>query len=302
MIDGMRAGFVKDSKGNSLLPITHINLIIGDDGTSIRNTFDAFDDKVNIIDGKILAIDNRLSSVQTYDDLLAMDTSTLIDGAIAYVINDKKYYSYTSGVWEIMSTGSSEEEEEEGPPNYDDDIYSHIWIGPNPPENKNMIWIDTNSDGVADSESDYRTLVALLNRVAELEVEVINLRGRLEYLEENGVVNPGHPDDPDEPDDPIYDEDDIVLLEDGTSLLLEDGTDLLLEEQIIDGPIIDNEDDIVLLEDGSELLLEDDTPLMLEVQTETPVTPPPATNEKVLMFENGTEILLENGNNLLLER
>ena len=100
MIDGMRAGFVKDSQGNSLLPITHINLIIGDDGTSIRNTFNA--------------LSNRLSSVQSYDDLLNIDASTLIDGAIAYVINDKKYYSYSSGTWEPMTTGSNGEGEDEG--------------------------------------------------------------------------------------------------------------------------------------------------------------------------------------------
>lgn len=262
-IDTMRMGFIKDSDGKNLLPITHINLIIGDDGKSICNTFKKLLDEhvvlsdehkvlgneVKLLDGKVVAIDGKLSSVQTYDQLLAIDTSTLMDGAIAYVIEDKKYYSYTSGVWELMTTGSD---------GTSLDGYSHIWVGPTPPEDVNMIWIDTSSDGIADSENDYKTLLNLLDQVAEMQIEIINLKDRVRYLEENGVVvDPDYPGDSDEPSYDGY--------------------------------------DIVLLEDGLELLLEDGTPLILEIQTEKPVG-------DTLLFENGSEILLEDGNNLLLER
>ena len=277
MINGMKTGFVLDGKGNKLLPITHINLIIGDDGRSIRNTLDA--------------VDNKLTSVQTYEDLLSINTNNLFSGSIAYVVNDKTYYSYTPDGWELMTTGSNNASDA-------DDIYSHIWIGPDPPEDQNMIWIDTNSDGIIEGETDLNLLFALQELVSEMQVELDSLRNRVKYLEENGVVAPPViPDDPDDPNDPIYDEDDIILLEDGTSLFLEDGSDLLLEEQVVDEPVSD-EDDIILFEDGSEILLEDGSSLLLEIQVQTEV---PTSKEKAILFESGTEILLENGNNLLLE-
>ena len=275
-INGMRTGFVLDGKGNRLLPITHVNLIIGDNGKSIRDTLDS--------------VDNKLMSVQTYDDLLNADTSNLFEGSIGYVVADKQYYSYTVNGWELMTTGSN------GSGGYDD-TYSHIWIGSSPPADQNMIWIDTASDGIIEGQSDLNLLYSLLNKVSEMETELVSLRKRVQYLEDNGVaIDPDRP----KPDDPVVDEDDIILLEDGTELLLEDGTELLLEEQVIDEPVVgDDEDDIILLENGSELLLEDGSTMMLEIQTETPVVKP--TTEKVLLFENGTEILYENGNPILLE-
>lgn len=281
MINGMRTGFVLDGKGNRILPITHINLIIGDNGKSIRDSLDA--------------VDNKLVSVQTYEDLLAFNTEHLFDGSIAYVVNDKTYYSYTSSGWELMTTGSS------GPGVGDEeDPYAHIWVGAQPPENQNMVWIDTNSDGILEDESDINLLYRLLEEVNELKTEVVSLRKRVKYLEEHGVVVPDDPNQPEDPDDPVVDVDDIILLEDGSELLLEDGSELLLEEQVVDEPPVqEQEDDCILLEDGSILLFEDGSSIVLEVQSEKPIVKP--TTEKVLLFENNTEILLENGNTILLE-
>lgn len=329
-IDTMRKGFIQDSSGNNLLPITHISLIIGDDGTSINNTFNALKAEHAELKGEhatiltnheelkgdhaalrnehdalrnehaemvkeIDLIDGKLTSVKTFALLNSINTQDLIEGAIAYVVEENKYYSYTSNGWVLMTTGSNGESL---------DGYSHIWVGPTPPENVNMIWIDTSSDGIPDNEDDYKTLLDLLEQVAEMQIEIINLKDRIEYLEKNGVViDPDNPPDspPDDPDDPIYDIDDIILLEDGSEMLLEDGTGLLLEIQVVDGPIEDEDsEDTILLEDGSELLLEDGFAMMLEIQTES--VKPPTTQGNVLLFENSTEMLLENGNNLLLER
>ena len=283
-IDTMRKGFIQDSSGNNLLPITHINLIIGDDGTSIKNTFDALraeharlmeehaglkNDHVIMLKDhsdlrnehaamvkEIDLIDGKLTSVKTLSLLGSIDTKDLIEGAIAYVVEENKYYSYTSNGWVLMTTGSNSS-------GGSLDGYSHIWVGPTPPEDVNMIWIDTGSDGIVDDANDYKTLLTLLEQVAEMQIEIVNLRDRIEYLEKNGVVI--DPDSPDDPDDPVYDVDDIILLEDGSEMLLEDGTGLLLEEQIIDGPIKDEDsENAILLENDSELLLENGNLMLLE--------------------------------------
>ena len=133
------------------------------------------------------------------------------------------------------------------------DGYSHIWVGDTPPEDTNMIWLDTSSDGILDDETDIETVNKLISRIGELENTVALLAKRVAYLEQNGVVIPGGGDDTSES---------VILLEDGTEILLEDGTPLLLEEsnsgsntEITNG---------ILLEDNTHILLEDNTPLLLE--------------------------------------
>ena len=133
------------------------------------------------------------------------------------------------------------------------DGYSHIWVGDTPPEDTNMIWLDTSSDGILDDETDIETVNKLISRIGELENTVALLIKRVAYLEENGVVIPGGGDDTSES---------VILLEDGTEILLEDGTPLLLEEsnsgsntEITNG---------ILLEDNTHILLENNNPLLLE--------------------------------------
>ena len=139
------------------------------------------------------------------------------------------------------------------------DGYAHIWVGTEPPEDTSMIWLDTNSDGILDdeSETDVQTVSKLLSRIGELENTVALLAKRVAYLEENGVVAPGGGGGTDN------DTTNVILLEDGTPLLLEDGTPLLLES----GDTNDDTVNAILLEDGTPLLLEDGTPLLLETSS-----------------------------------
>ena len=136
------------------------------------------------------------------------------------------------------------------------DGYSHIWVGDTPPEDTNMIWLDTSSDGILDDETDIETVNKLISRIGELENTVALLAKRVAYLEQNGVViigGGGNTGDTSE---------NIILLEDETEILLEDGTPLLLEEsnsgsntEITNG---------ILLEDNTHILLENNNPLLLE--------------------------------------
>ena len=235
MAENMRVGFVLDRNGHRILPITHANLVIDDDGNPVLNS--------------LSNLNNRLFSVNTLSELPT--NSNLIEGAICYVIGEKKYYSYTvSAGWQVMSTGGSG--------GYSDaDGYSHIWIGSEPPTNKNMIWIDTSRDGIVEGETDTNLLYSLLDTVAEMQVEIASLKGRIKYLEEHGVINPNP-----NPGEEEY-EYGAILLEDGSILLLEDGNELLLEKQ--SEPVVTTENTI-LLEDGSELLLEDGNKILLEMK------------------------------------
>lgn len=96
------------------------------------------------------------------------------------------------------------------------DGYAHIWIGTEPPKDPNMLWLDTNSDGILGDENDIETVNKLLTKVAELENLIARLTKRVEYLEQNGVKPPST-------------NNNIILLESGTSLLLENGEEILLE-------------------------------------------------------------------------
>ena len=241
MIDGYKTGFVTDPQGNRLLPITHINLIIDKDGKPISNIIDQ--------------LDKRVFNVSTYEQMLSLNTNSLMNGAICFVDDLETYYSYTtSNGWEIMTTSGN------GSGSQIEDIYSHIWIGPDPPEDDKdgkILWLDTNEDGIIEGEDDILLLYALRDKMNELQTEVEVLKGRVKYLEDHGVAV-----DPNPGPGPDTDEDDIILLEDDSSLLLENGSNLLLEVQEIN-PKPESTNNL-LFEDGIEILLEDGSSLLLE--------------------------------------
>lgn len=248
MLQGMRTGFLLyPNSTDRILPITHINLVLGNDGKSIQNKFNHWDEVIANLEASIG--NGGVLSVDTHDQLLALDTDKLKNGAICYVGDEDTYYSFTStDGWKILTTGSTSEE----------DIYSHIWVGPDPPEDDTMFWYDTSSDGIIDEddEKDLMIINNLLNKMAEMQNTIILLEKRIKYLEDHGVVSPDKPDKP-----PVEDENDILLLEDGSTLLLEDGTELLLEIQSTPQP---ENIKTLLFEDGTELLLENGTNLLLE--------------------------------------
>ena len=168
------------------------------------------------------------------------------EGMFCWVKEEKKVFQLVNGLtnecWIEFKSGSSN-----GGGTIIDG-YAHIWIGDKPPEDKNMLWLDTNSDGILEDETDIETVKKLLNKISDLEIKISLLTKRVAYLEEHGVVNP---DKPDKPDTPISIG---LLLEDGTPLLLEDGTPLLLEEEKSEGS--SNVINGILLEDKTPLLLE----------------------------------------------
>ena len=320
-VNGMRTGFVLDKDGNRILPITHMSLIIGDDGKTILGSLEEvreaanrateavsevdqrFEDVHGQIEGVgqqitdanaiISNVDNRIASVQSFENLPTNDS--LIDGAIRYVINDKKYYSYTTAEgWQEMVTSGDGSGGDHG-----DDPYSHIWIGEEPPEDSNMVWIDTTSDGIVEGTDDVSLLYQLMEKFAQMQNEINTLKKRVKYLEENGVFVPD--DEPDQPE--VEDEPDYILFEDGSELLLEDDSGGLLLEVQIDDSVVEeeDEDDIILFEDGTDILLEDGTSLLLEIQEYNPKPSKPSIKENIILYEDGTEILYEDNTNILLE-
>ena len=296
MIDGMRTGFLLyPNSTDRILPITHINLVIDDDGRSMGSTLKKWQAIIDSL-GASTGNGGGVLSVNTLADLQVLDTQKLKYGAICYVIEIDTYYRYAADGWQILSTSGGNTELPPVPEEPDEDIYSHIWIGPDPPADDNMLWLDTNEDGIIEGEDDILLLYALRDKMNELQTEVEVLKGRVKYLEDHGVaVDPKPPD----PDEPIEDEDDIILLEDGSEILLEKDGSLLLEIQVVDEkPPATTTNDAILMEDGIDILMEDGSSLLLEVQTQIEI---PTTNKNTLLFEDGTEALLEDGATLLLE-
>ena len=144
-VNGLRKGFVLDPQGNRLLPITHVNLVIGNNGETLSGTLERITETVSI-----LQENGGVMSVETKTELDNLNTANIRKGAICYVSTEDKYYSYSAnGSWKPMQTSSS---------GGSDDGYSHIWVGPDPPANENMLWLDTNSDGVIEGEDDLNLL------------------------------------------------------------------------------------------------------------------------------------------------
>lgn len=274
MIDGYKTGFVTDPQGNRLLPITHINLVVDNDGRPISSI--------------INQLDKRVFNVSTYEQMLSLNTGNLMNGAICFVDDLETYYSYTtSNGWEIMTTSGN------GSGGQIEDIYSHIWIGPDPPEDDKdgkILWLDTNEDGIIEGEDDLNLLYNLRDKINEMQTEIEVLNNRVKYLEENGVVVDPKPPGPDEP---IEDEDDIILLEDGSSLLLENGSNLLLEiQEIKPKPELTN---ALLFEDGTEILTEDGSKLLLESASNDAITVSYVSSEKNLeMTGNNANLFVSN--------
>ena len=244
-VTGLRKGFILDPQGNRLLPITHINLVIGNNGETLSGTLERITETVSI-----LQENGGVMSVETKTELDNLNTANIRKGAICYVSIEDKYYSYSAnGSWKPMQTSSS---------GGSDDGYSHIWVGPDPPANENMLWLDTNSDGVIEDETDLELLYSLRELVSELQTTITVLDKRVSDLEKGIIINPN----PNPGPSPTPDEDNIFLLEDNTPFLLEDGSNLLLEIQSTP-PVVDNEN-VLLFEDGIEILLEDNSKLLLE--------------------------------------
>ena len=288
MIDGMRTGFLLyPNSTDRILPITHINLVIDDDGRSMGSTLKKWQAIIDSL-GASTGNGGGVLSVNTLADLQVLDTQNLKYGAICYVIEIDTYYRYAADGWQILSTSGGNTELPPAPEEPDEDIYSHIWIGPDPPADDNMLWLDTNEDGIIEGEDDILLLYALRDKMNELQTEVEVLKGRVKYLEDHGVAV-----DPNPGPGPDTDEDDIILLEDGSSLLLENGSNLLLEiQEIKPKPELTN---ALLFEDGTEILTEDGSKLLLESASNDAITVSYVSSEKNLeMTGNNANLFVSN--------
>lgn len=313
MAENTKTGFVKDKDGNRILPITHTSLVFESNGESLKTILSRLSTQIesasgiddSVISGELTwssskidsKINSSLSNVKTYNELITSPVDDLFDGCIRYVIDEKKYFSYTAEKgWQVMSTGG----------NYSDgDSITHIWVGSEPPEDESLIWLDTNEDGIIeDGEADVVVLQELLETIRTLKNEVKALNKRVEYLEEHGIANPDNPDKPDkpDPDPPVVEiEYDHFILEDGTDLLLEDDSGLLYLEKLPPTQVEEDKFDFLIMEDGSSLLLEDGSGL-LYLEKEVEVKPPITEIEyDFFTLEDGSDLLMENGDKLLFE-
>lgn len=178
---------------------------------------------------------NVIFYAETVSDMyLLLDSDLNINpGAKCFVGAEYKYYSYYNGKW------------------YDDKAYI---ISDTPPENTDLIWIDTNND-VKDYNSTI-TMDALFQTLQVFYQEILDLKDRVKYLEEHGGGG-----------GTIVVTRDSLLLENGEKLILEDGTELLLESDTggtVINPTDDNDKNAILLENTEKLLLENAEAFALE--------------------------------------
>ena len=175
---------------------------------------------------------NIIFYADNYNEMYAMIGSVKINpGAKCFVANESKYYSYYNGKW------------------YDDKCYI---ISDKPPENTDLIWIDTSND--VKDYNDTISMDALFQTLQVFYEEILDLKARVKYLEEHGggsgtVIR------------------ECLILENGEKFALEDGTELLLESDT-GGTIIgpeENNKNAILLEDGQKLLLENGDAFELEI-------------------------------------
>ena len=162
----------------------------------------------------------------------------------------KKVFQLVDGItndcWTEFKSGSSESG------GITIDGYSHIWVGDTPPEDTNMLWLDTRTDGILDDETDIDTVNKLISRIGELENTVALLIKRVIALENGAIISP--------PDDTTN----TILLEDGTPILLENGMVLMLE----DGDISTDDLDVSYILETETLILNSNS-MRVEEETET---------------------------------
>ena len=213
MNDNTRAGYLLHPEGYKLLPITHVNLILDNDGISLRDELDNFQDALDLINSRI-----KIYTADNLQILNSINPANLKDGTMCYVVSEEKYYTYTKkNRWKEMVTSN----EHEG-------LFTHAWIGTTPPQNKKYLWIDTTIlDAKPDKVSTYPPVIKqLTNTISTLNKTILELSDRITRLENNsGSIGGG-----DKPGTGgNVDNNNYLLTEDENTFITEDGNYIGLE-------------------------------------------------------------------------
>lgn len=183
---------------------------------------------------------------------------------------------------------------------------SAFHIGPTPPENTDLLWIDTSEETVS---KDFENLVLAEVReiITSMQEKINKLEAEVEYLKLHGggggSTGPDKPDKPDKPDQPVNPDDPenpdnllfAIVCENGEAILTESGEIILLESYT--PPTTDDTTKFAILtESGDILVTESGDTIVLESYK-----PTTTTNPKAILTETGDELVTESNNIIILE-
>ena len=249
MKDDIRPGYVLSPEGGKILPITHVNLIF-DNGITLRDELDNFQNALDLIDSRIKVYD-----VKNLQELNSINPAKLKDGTICYVTTLGEYYTYTvKNKWKKMVTDTENHER----------TFTHVWVGPNPPQNKNFLWIDTKIlTANPDRVSTYPPIIKQLSdTISSLNQTILELTERVTKLENNSGNtgdNTGGGSGEDSPGSGgNVDNNSYFLTEDGNIFITEDGIPIVLENNSSNTGNENNANSNYILAENRDILTTED--------------------------------------------
>lgn len=199
------------------------------------------------------------------------------DGFITYCKEDEKRYEFKSsntineltGKWteftiNINNDNSNDDNEGGNNSGDGDDVIivekgNCSYMGPNAPEDTDVIWFFDETEGTASGIVYDNPLIAeLFAYIQSLQSQITQLQADVEYLKLNG--GGGIPSEPEGGGGSIGSSDMCLALEDGGLFALEDGSGYL----ILEASVATTNSSTLILEDGSNMLLEDNGLVLLE--------------------------------------
>ena len=245
MKDDIRPGYVLSPEGGKILPITHVNLIF-DNGITLRDELDNFQNALDLIDSRIKVYD-----VKNLQELNSINPAKLKDGTICYVTTLGEYYTYTvKNKWKKMVTDTENHER----------TFTHVWVGPNPPQNKNFLWIDTKIlTANPDRVSTYPPIIKQLSdTISSLNQTILELTERITKLENNSGNTGGGSGEDSPGSGGNVDNNSYFLTEDGNIFITEDGIPIVLENNSSNTGNENNANSNYILAENRDILTTED--------------------------------------------
>ena len=253
MKDDIRPGYVLSPEGGKILPITHVNLIF-DNGITLRDELDSFQDALDLIDSRIKVYD-----VKDLKELNSINPAKLKDGTICYVTTLGEYYTYTAkNKWKKMVTDTENHER----------MFTHVWIGTNPPQSKSFLWIDTSIlNANPDRVSTYPPIIKQLSdTISSLNQTILELTERVTKLENNSGNTGGNTGGGSGEDSPgsggNVDNNSYFLTEDGNIFITEDGIPIVLENNSSNTGNENNANSNYILAENRDILTTEDNKII----------------------------------------